>query len=205
MIDIKKFCAEGDIRDVLNAPFLFENKIIASNGHIIVILPNDGKNEYQQFADSNFNPKRVIDTIESPSVWTAFNKSEIVFPEKVVCVVCNGLGKAEKEECEECEGEGEVELENGYSTYSGLSCKSCDGGGYILKESTDETCLECAGTGKVDQYISAVEILGLKIRVKYLRLIIDEENLEFAVDDKKDKLIFRCGDGITGAMTTIRV
>lgn len=101
MIDIKKFCAQGDIRDVLNAPFLFDNKIVASNGHIMVMMPNDGKNEYQQLADSNFNPKRLIDIIESTPKWTAFNKSEIVFPEKVVCVVCNGLGKSEKKECEE--------------------------------------------------------------------------------------------------------
>lgn len=205
MIDIKKFCGKGDIRDYLNAPFLYDNKIVASDGHIMVILPNDGKNEYQQIADSNFNPKRVIDIIESPSVWTPFNRSEIVLPDTVVCVVCDGLGKSEKEECEECEGEGEVELENGYSTYSGLSCKSCNGDGYILKKSTDQICSVCDGTGKVDGFMSAVEILGLKVQVKYLRLIMDEENLELAADDQKDMLIYRCGTGITGAIMSMRV
>lgn len=204
MIDIKSFCAIGDIRDVLNAPFIFEDKMIASNGRIMIAMPNDGNNEYQH-CPQDFNVKRLLDIMESPSEWTACNKSEIVFPEKVVCAECIGSGKSERKECEECDGEGEVDLENDYSTYCGIECKSCDGDGYILKKSTDKTCLECAGTGKVDQYMSAVEILGLKIRVKYLRLIIDEENLEFAVDDKKDKLIFRCGDGITGAIMAIRV
>ena len=204
MIDIKSFCAIGDIRDVLNAPFVFENKIVASNGHIMVIVPNDGNNEYAH-CPSNFNVKRLIDIVESPSEWTACNKSEIVFPEKIVCAECIGSGKLERKECEECDGEGEVDLENDYSTYYGLECKSCGGDGYILNKSTDKTCSVCAGAGNVDGYMSAVEILGLKIQVKYLRLIMDEENLEFAANDEKDMLIYRCGTGISGAIMSVRV
>ena len=204
MIDIQSFCAKGDIRDVLNAPFLFDNKIIASNGHIMIILPNDGNNEYQH-CPSDFNVKRLIDIVESPSEWTVSNKSEIVFPEKVVCAECIGSGKSERKECEECCGEGEVDLENDYSTYYGLECKSCGGDGYELNRSTDKICSKCNGTGKVDKFRSVVEILGLKVQVKYIRLIMDEENLEFAVDDKKEMLIYRCGTGISGAIMSMRV
>ena len=47
--------------------------------------------------------------------------------------------------------------------------------------------------------------MGLKVQVKYIRLIMDEENLEFAVDDKKEMLIYRCGTGISGAIMSMRV
>lgn len=204
MIDIKKFCAIGDIRIALNAPFIIGDKLAASDGNVMVVMPNDGMSDYKQYPEPG-NIERVINIIESASSWVTVDKSAVVFPEKLTCGECDGTGKSEKNKCKECDGEGEVDLENDYNTYFGLECKSCGGDGYEVNKLTDKICEKCSGTGKVDQFMSAVEILCLKIQVKYLRLIIDEENLEFAVDDKKEKLIFRCGDGITGAIMAIRV
>ncbi len=46
MIDINQFCGKDDIRSHLNAPFIVDGRIVATNGHVIIVMPNDGKNEY---------------------------------------------------------------------------------------------------------------------------------------------------------------
>lgn len=204
MIDINKFCGEDDIRSHLNAPFIVDNKIVATNGHVIIVMPNDGKNEYPQCPE-RVHAARVINIIESASTWFPANKEKIVFPEMGPCLVCRGTGKAKKIKCEECEGHGTVDAETDYSTYYDLTCASCGGAGYDNNLETDETCQDCNGSGKVYELYACVEILGINVQVKYLSLIMDEENLEFASVNENRMLAFRIGADTIGAIMGCRV
>lgn len=204
MIDINQFCGKDDIRSHLNAPFIVDNRIVATNGHVIIVMPNDGKNEYPQCPE-RFNAARVINIIESATAWVTANKDGMVLPEMVPCLVCRGTGKAKKIKCEECEGDGTVDAETDYSTYYDLQCASCGGAGYDNNLETDETCPDCNGSGKVYEPYACVEILGINVQEKYLRLIIDEESLEFSSAKENGMLAFRTGSDTIGAIMGCRI
>ncbi len=200
MINIIDFCGVEDTRRHINSPFIVKDKIVATNGHVLIASPNDHKNEYIQCPEG-FNAARVINIIDAAQEWAKVDK--IILPEMIGCVTCLGGGKAKKTECEECEGDGTVDAETDYSTYYDLTCASCDGVGYLNYTETDDICPDCNGSGKVYEPYACVEILGINVQAKYLRLIINEENLEFSANTDSGMLIFKC-IGYTGAIMQCR-
>lgn len=199
MINLEKFCATDDVLGYLKTPFIFDDKIIATNGHIIIMVPNDGNSSYQQSEKIDF--KGLIDTIKSTETFMVCNKDEIVFSEMEPCNKCRGSGKSgRKVLCEECDGDGLAEASNDFSTYYDLVCESCGGDGYTRTLISDEACSECAGTGEVIPFMSTIEILGVHVQEKYLRLIIEEDDLQFAAHSNNIMLIYRLGEGTIGAI-----
>ena len=207
MLNIFKFCGQGDIREWMNAPFTLANRVVATNGHIMAILKDQNCTKYAELLKPDSAKKHVhelIDKIESLDTWETANKEQIEFPEKEVCKVCQGSGKAIKTECEECQGEGEVEASNDFSTYYDLMCASCEGGGFFVNLDTDKTCPDCEGSGKTFKEYVAVKILGVNVQCKYLSLVIDEPDLHFAANSEKTMLMFRTGLHVHGAIMSIR-
>lgn len=207
MIDINKFHGQGDIREWLNAPFSIAEKVVATNGHVMAILGAQNSAEYKEFAGPEGARKYIIDLIKkikSIDTWQTVNKGQISPLEKETCNVCQGSGKAIKTECGECEGEGEVDVSNGYSTYYGLQCASCNGDGFSVNPKTDETCTDCDGSGKSFKPFASIEVLGINVQCKYMALIIDEPDLQLAACPEQNLLMFRAGLHAHGAIMALR-
>lgn len=205
MIDINKFHGQGkDIRDWLNQPFVIEQRLVATNGHIILILHNQDCSGYAPLADNHSGIMRTINTIESTSGHAPIDKEQIAWPEKICCRICKGCGHATKEECNECDGHGEVDVSNNFSTYYDLECASCEGVGYQTDTLTEQTCQDCEGAGKTFKEYAEVQILGVAIQAQYLSLIIEEPDLQFFAKVDERMLMFKAGENTFGAIMGLR-
>lgn len=75
-------------------------------------------------------------------------KDIYVKPKVLVCDICRGTGRLSVTKCPECDGHGDVDIENDYNKYN-VTCQTCDGKGVIGKPENPASfpCLECDGTG----------------------------------------------------------
>lgn len=167
-IDLNKFCAgSDDLREILRKPMRSRHGIFATNGHLMVCLPDDGGEHvtapelYEKFIDKN----RFL-MLDAANKWLAV--SGITLPERIDCMRCNGAGQLHKKECLTCDGDGEFEHDG--HTYD---CKTCDGEGYIETEpgsGKSSACHACGGTGEGHQ---RVEVGGTFYARKYLAWLAD--------------------------------
>lgn len=195
-MNVLDFCGVGDIRYYLNSPFYVDGNVCCSNGHVLAWkheneirtdnAPDDLKNRVRGMMDidhSRFKP-------------CSFEMPEI---EMRNCAQCEGTGKCTRTECEECDGEGEVELTNDYSDYE-VECKTCDGDGFH-RSIGGEICMGCEGSGEVtkEDFIR-FHVCGVSIQYKYAKMI-HGEGLECFKDG--DMLYFK-KDGLTGIVMGCR-
>jgi len=195
-MNVLDFCGVGDIRTYLNEPFYIDGNICCSNGHILAwrhqneIGTDDAPSEMKQRVREMMN----IDHSKFKPV--SFDLPVI---EMRKCRVCEGTGKCTRSICEECDGDGEVELCNDYNCYCD-ECKSCDGDGQIISIGGD-LCEECNGSGEVqkDKHIR-LKLCDVIIQAKYAKLI-HGDGLECFKHD--EMLIFK-KDGVTGIIVGCR-
>ena len=145
MIDakvLKLFCHPD--REVTRAPFSRGDYTYATNGFCAVRVPRMAEitNEVESRIESlDWDFDSVTKWLTPPSV------DEASFVE---CGYCEGNGFMV--DCDECDGEGEVELQSDYNDYS-FKCKGCDGEGVIagsnaLAFEDKHNCTRCGGSGK---------------------------------------------------------
>jgi hypothetical protein len=189
-LTIEHFCDPEETRTYLAQPFQLNGRTIASNGHVFVSMPEHG--DYEQCPEeylfkflAAINEARQGGFVPLPG--------NLLFPETKDCPYCLGIGRSSKQDCRECEGIGAVCWYNGFNEYE-AECLSCGGSGIIITVGGDQTCSGCMGTGVVYELDSHIEILGLWINPKYLKLVIDEPGLEVAADKEQNKLAFRSGE-----------
>lgn len=148
----------------------------------------------------------LINLIESHDNWFAWGdiKHLIVWPDKALCEICNGSGKATTNKCPECDGDGAVDAETEYNTYHDLKCKTCDGKGLEVNLRTDQDCPRCDGNSVAYVPYDSVDVLGITVQAQYLNLIIDETGLELGANHDRNMLIFRAGPDVHGAIMALR-
>ena len=149
MIDITQFCSGKDPRDFMMKPWRSGNWIVASNGHVIVLVPDEGgeyaaEPEVMEGKIAKFEAE-YLGGIE----W--LDVSSITLPDPVKCTDCSGSGYLYVMDCLECDGEGE--FEHGSHDYE---CKECDGAGQVTSkwkfdDSKKEPCARCRGSGTTYQ------------------------------------------------------
>jgi hypothetical protein len=122
-------------------PFSFGLYSYATNGHVLVRVPRladvpewDALNEKAAVMFDGVGPDIVAALAEIP---------DFPQPEPETCTVCKGVGKISK--CPECDGDGEVMLENDYNEYE-CECQTCGGDGSVSGNAT--ICSSCTGTGR---------------------------------------------------------
>lgn len=116
------------------------------NGTYVLRVPTDD-------CDSEINPqtKENLDLLSSWFKGADFSKLWHTIPQsdidacKKVCRACDGTGLVYV--CPECGGDGDLDFETEYNTYT-VKCESCDGFGSV-KDQGDETqkCEKCEGSG----------------------------------------------------------
>lgn len=189
-IEIQKFCSTHDVREYCLAPFNQDGWTIATNGHVLVAIPESddfaknpgpGKNSATKLLELDF----VHDWRPGPDFDIP---ADAGFKD---CPTCAGRGKCEITDCPECNGKGEVEWDSGYHTYED-DCLSCLGSGEVGVESDDVDCFDCNGSGKVVDIYDNIPVLGIPFQPQYVRLINNHPGLEVALSaDKAKGIIFR--------------
>jgi hypothetical protein len=165
LLNLSQYTNKNDTR-------IFTNKIVkigdclgVCNGHIIII---DETTKGKHYGFHDFHASRKIEVkeykIESQLKSISDNLDTFDWSQMPQikeehyrdCNSCNDRGLVPVREvgCAECQGSGEVELENDYNTYE-MECKSCAGEGDALTGCV-EACGQCKGT---KQHLTFVPVL----------------------------------------------
>lgn len=199
-INLELFFDKSDCREHLRAPFNFNGKTYATNCYAMICVPQrDGVQELENeplkssinryFGDQGKDYQPFTDKVE--------------LPEKEKCSTCKGSGKATIRKCEECEGDGELELESDYNYYY-VTCKSCNGDGSKTVSGGNEDCQRCGGAGSGYDRWAYVAINGVNIAPKYAEIIIAMPDLNVFAKPEDMILYFKSGDD-EGVIMGIRV
>jgi len=186
-MDILKWCAQNDIREHFNAPFNFDGRTIACNGHMMIAIP--AVPGYADIEESVISG--IVNLLQPCEFDFAPLPIDITFPKTGRCAVCRGSKKSTVTKCEECNCQGTVEFENDHNNYN-HTCKTCDGEGYETAAGVGGDCHACLGYGNNFERFVPIVIAGAKIDVKYARLLTSVENVE--VCEFSNNLHFRSGD-----------
>lgn len=197
-MNINDFCDPNDVRAYLHKPFNLNHRAVATNGHIVLSTPK--QEGFEDLNEDEFLKKKIMDVLDNCTrdfKYTPIAKVPIDMPEPVVCSTCDGTKKAVLENCEECNGDGEVNVSNAYSTYHGLGCNSCEGEGRKVKIGGDQDCPDCYGKGKYYSPCIKVPVAGIHVAARYLKILFDEEEeVMIAADIAKKMLLFKSGESV---------
>lgn len=188
-IDIERFAGVDDFREYLNAPWRRDGKLYATNGHIMVEIPDDGR-EAAPF-DKHPDCAGLFDK-HTPGEF--FSMPEL--PPAQSCRACEGKGVCFRSICADCDGNGE--FWRGVHEYS---CKQCDGEGYWTRELLDgekaSRCPTCDGFGEECGYSLVTKAGSMHFANRLLRVVSTLPGVEIAntTNDKKGGLWFRFEGG----------
>lgn len=143
----RKFTGDDESFPLLRQPFEHNGCTYYTDWHVLVVVDGVGFEENAiQDQDDSF-VKMVIDCLNEAfeaAIYGEFVDPPATVFEKEKCRYCKGTGKLT--ECEECDGEGYIEFETDFNSYS-VECKSCDGEGTVSGGSG--VCNNCGGEGVV--------------------------------------------------------
>jgi len=193
-MDLSTFCT--CIRDLptLKEPFSQGNYTYASNGHMIIRVPF--RPDIPEKKPDNLQLENLV-FLNREEYTTEFPKYKT---EKKKCSWCRGSGRTQI--CQECDGDGYVELENDFNQYS-AECKTCRGEGET--PGGPEKCSNCDGTGQayVDKY-DHVDIGDVRLGKKLLDKIKDLPGVRLGpVDGAERQQVAFCFDGGDGILMTM--
>ncbi len=190
-IDINNFFDPDDYREFIRSPVMIGNAVMASNGYVCVTMPiNSDHPEWP--VNSNSLLEDIFNMMTTEYDFLPM-PTDIIFPDQIDCAVCSGSGFFSVKNCDECDGNGELDIDSDYNTYT-VYCKSCSGDGDIIQKGGTEKCASCTGTGKVYDKESGIMVFGVKVAPKYLKLIFDVPGIEVFGDAYERRLFFRQGE-----------
>jgi len=166
-MDLNSFCArQHDPRPHLHTPMRVGNLVVATNGHILIALP-DMVSEFPE-APAEFGTKVTSMLAQEAPAGEPVPLATIDLPERTDCPDCGGDGFLILAPCPECEGKGD--FWHGTNLYE---CKECFGNGTVPAAIGDpgakrEICVLCDGDGAGHQ---AVEVNGVLLQRRYLALL----------------------------------
>lgn len=197
MIDLKLFCAsENDIRSYLAKPMEIDGFLYATNGHIAIRVKGKAE-EYIEVPAST--SEQLIKIFANCEEYKYRALPEISEPKKYDCGICKGTGKVTI--CDECAGEGYVDLGNNYNAYE-VECRSCMGNG--CGAGGEKACEYCDGDGYKYKRDGYAQIGNTGLNYKYFQLIKSLPSPEICLDIEKHKFIPFRFDGGYGALMPMR-
>lgn len=130
---LRSFCATHDVRFYLQEPLSIGEWIYATDGYVLVRVPNDGRPQ------STEHPAHI--DFSKPLLTPCEHYAPLVLPpapELPPCEACDGTGEVGT--CVECDGDGYRECDMGHEH----DCPDCKGTGEI--KGADEICGVCYGS-----------------------------------------------------------
>jgi len=124
--ELEKFISKDKSFMHTNHIIKWDGRAVATNGHVMVWTDFDDKPISITEAMIR-SLSRLINTHQT------LDFKSFTFPDlrKEPCSICEGNGfvyQKAKEECDECHGDGSLDLESNSNTYN-VQCQSCDGDG----------------------------------------------------------------------------
>ena len=172
---LQRFCASpNEVRYYLQKPWRTGGLIYATNGHVMVEIPDDGRAGIIDRTESHPHAGRMFK--DEPTNWAPL---PALSPRLIggTCWQCEGEGRHGRVRCIECEGVGS--FPHGRHNYS---CTACDTAGRVGSDDTPQVCLACDGFGEPG---SADKAHGTKVgdstyQTRYLRLFVGLPGIEIA-------------------------
>jgi len=199
IIKIENYFNPSDIRPDFRSPFNYNGRTIATDGRALLSVPiNDRFNDHSGKLNKKLN-----------EIFTAIREADfkpipkLEMPEPTNCKCCKGSGRAQRNKCPECDGEGEVDAETDYNTYYGLECITCKGDGHVVSLESNDDCPECRGKGKLIKSDIPIHIKGMHVSMGLLEKILKADGIEIAANPTKSMLLFKGGEA-EGALMSNR-
>lgn len=191
-IDLQRFCAtETEGRYYMRRPFRNGDFICATNGHVAIAIPDDGRE-----MNTRGNPPKMPDVLKllDRPILGEFAAMPALASVKEcgACERCGGQGKHRVVLCEECHGSGEIE--HGKHSYT---CEECSGEGSVGSEDIETVCLACEGFGERGSHPAAHRsVIGKAgFQTRYLRAFSALPGCEIAVGGPNDMAHIRFEGG----------
>jgi hypothetical protein len=140
VIDLAPFCGQNDVRSYLNAPFSVQGGTGACDGHALVWVDSNIQAPALSAA-AELNIAAVVDRARAEG--DQWIPAESIRTSTSKCQVCDGTGRIQVVECEDCDGEGY--FHHGQHEYE---CQECNGYGNKNRTSTGDNCFQCGGSGE---------------------------------------------------------
>lgn len=185
-VTLKRFCAgPEEQRKQLREPWTCDGGIGATNGSILIYLPDTASDRYRPAHTHLANVIGRFDQKYKPGN-ASIAVADLSIPGDVHCSCCCAFGAVISSPCTECDGQGR--FTHGSHQYQ---CKHCMASGThrrpagTLDKKTPgrETCPECKGAGELTQDIPVPVFDGF-IRKRYLSML----------QDLKDCILFKTAD-----------
>jgi hypothetical protein len=189
--DLQPFCSNGsDPRAFLSAPWKDGADVVASNGHIMIVIPGAAEE-----ADADTPPNMAgaaarFNGGTRSGILTPL--SSITLPAAVRCQVCGGAGHFHTIECDECDGKGS--FKHGSHWYE---CEECDGEGWKAcspqnPDANKKPCYRCDGSG---ESMVKVAVGGAQFQRRYLALLAGLPDCLLEVGDEHSMAKFTFAGG----------
>lgn len=150
------YISSDELREAYNTPFTQDGYVVATNGHILIRIP-EGKVDIKYEKRDKPNVGLIFVLQEECDIPISFSKLKKMYDDIPEV--------DEEEECEACSGDGKVEYEFVWDNTSYTldeDCPVCDGSGYLGK------------TGKkVKDPEKRIKIGNAKFSNRYIKQIID--------------------------------
>jgi len=151
-VNLIPFCSDkDDAREYFHIPFNLGGCTFATNGSVTLrvkldpkYLPFKGTSEFSR----NELPTKLLDFFKNIENFDFKVLPRLAKLNTKECAGCDGVGLKIKEDCEECEGEGDLIFSNSYNQYE-VECQSCLGKGKKKIEAPCITCHVCDGDKQV--------------------------------------------------------
>jgi len=193
---LQGFCCRE--RNSLSSPFIMGDLACATDGHIAIRIPR-----IDAISITRESPLKEAAT---SLTWEPVIKGKWVdlppykLPDKVKCVVCQGVGEIDT--CPECDGEGHVELESDYNYYE-CDCKMCNCEGTLPGQ--DKVCHGCDGDGLMySESFMKIQFDDYGLDAFLLEKIKDLPGVKLFSRRDKDKYFYFRFDGGHGIIMGMR-
>lgn len=208
-INLAPFCGHDDARPWMNAPIVFEGWTVATDGHIMVAVP-DGVASMPAPADSpkvpdgvNFAKLISAASIHAQDGELARVRAIDMLANLQTCILCEGRRVVHEVDCDECEG--------GYFNHGSheYECKACEGSGVLDADESDHSkpCHDCRATGRSSRtHTPGIGTDRYSVAAAYTAMLAEhlpDAEIAVAPDETKKWFYVRSSTGAIGVVMAL--
>lgn len=199
-IALLDFCDRdtGAINGWMSAPWRQDEGIVATNGHILVCIPDDGRGLAEPEVPERYRNSVSGFLAGQPGpIW--YTLANLQIADAHICGGCRGTGRITYETCQSCGGEGDFEHCGWW-----YCCTPCRGEGLFERPPNEGLNTvpheRCAGTGR-DITIVPIGVGSVEFQARYLRILAELPGAQLAPQNGLSHFRF---DGGRGCLMSLR-
>ena len=161
---LQRFCGHpaNEIRVWITAPWREGGHIYATNGHMLVRIPDDGRDVAER-GQNHPHVQRLFDGVAGVDGFAPIPSD---LPQQSQCEACDGNGWHDGYRCGDCDGHGQ--FDHGNHNYD---CKNCNASGQIEAENICSACGGFGSYGSVGDTGARTPVGDTGYQTRYLRFL----------------------------------